>query len=60
MFIGSSGLELAIAGGGAVIFSLFIVFDTQASIILYFYFIYSLLMNIIVFDFNDNFNISKN
>ncbi|XP_076064336.1 protein lifeguard 4-like [Oratosquilla oratoria] len=29
LFIGSSGIELAIAGGGALVFSLFIVFDTQ-------------------------------
>ncbi|KAK4294098.1 hypothetical protein Pmani_033248 [Petrolisthes manimaculis] len=29
LFIGSSGLELAIAGGSALIFCLFIIFDTQ-------------------------------
>ena len=31
MLIGSSGLDLVIACAGALIFSLFIVFDTQVS-----------------------------
>lgn len=33
LFIGSTGLELALAGGSALIFCLFIVFDTQVSIV---------------------------
>ena len=31
IFVGSEGLELLIAGAGAFIFSLFIVFDTQVT-----------------------------
>ncbi|KAA0203646.1 hypothetical protein HAZT_HAZT004278 [Hyalella azteca] len=31
LFLGSTGLDLIIAGAGALVFSLFIVFDTQAS-----------------------------